>query len=173
MPGTHIQLATTHRRGGLRPPWTDEARIRQFCTSCGDCIRACPEAILFAGPARTPVVNFAHGECTFCTACAEVCDEPVFEPTRTPPWTNVAAISAGCLLTQGVACRICTDTCDTRALRFDPRVHPSGRITLDTDACTGCGACIGPCPVGAIEITPAPKRTASDEHLRMPRTRRA
>lgn len=151
----------------LRPPWTDEEAVRRSCSSCGDCLRACPEAILIPGPARTPVVNFAKGECTFCGACAEACPEDVFRETTDVPWANVAAISTSCLLTAGVECRSCTDFCDRRALGFDLRARPVGRIDLDPEACTGCGACVAACPTHSITIQPAPPRRASDEHMRM------
>ena len=145
------------RRGGaLRPPWTNEATVRNNCVSCGACIRACPEAILIEGPARTPVVNFHQGECTFCAACADACPEPVFRDTTTTPWLIKARISDQCLLMRGVECRSCTDMCEPRALRFDLRVRPLGAITLDNDACTGCGACVAACPVSAITIQPIP-----------------
>lgn len=139
----------TARDGSLRPPWSSEASVRAACTSCGDCIRACPEAILRRGPAGTPAVDFARGACTFCGACAEACGAEVFD-LGAAPWAIVAEIAPGCLLNAGISCRSCTDACDTRALRFDLRAGPVGAITVDPDACTGCGACAGVCPVGAV-----------------------
>ncbi|MXU66660.1 ferredoxin-type protein NapF [Rhodobacteraceae bacterium KN286] len=135
----------------IRPPWTDAATMAA-CTACGDCLSACPEAILVADADGKPRVDVADGECTFCGDCAEACGEPVFEPERTPPWPVVASLSADCLLASGIECRICTDMCDPRALRFDLSVRPMGAIRLDTDACTGCGACVAPCPADAIAL---------------------
>jgi len=141
-----------------RPPWTTEARIREHCTSCKACIAVCPGAILFEGPAGTPKLDFGAGACTFCGACADACEETVFFDRTELPWALVATLGAGCLLNSGVSCRTCTDVCDERALRFDLRARPVGRIDVDIDACTGCGACVGICPTSAITLNEQPNK---------------
>ncbi|MBK5935070.1 ferredoxin-type protein NapF [Rhodovulum imhoffii] len=147
------QVAWRRRGAGfVRPPWTDEGRVRALCTSCGDCIAACPEAILRAGPARTPIVDFLENSCTFCRDCAAACGEGVFRDETQTPWTLTARLGAACLLRMGVSCRSCTDACDAHALRFDLRAGPVGAIHVDHDACTGCGACVGVCPAGAVTM---------------------
>ena len=140
------------RDGGLRPPWSTEARIRAHCTSCNACITSCPEGILRGGPGGTPVVDFSLNACTFCGACAEACPEAVFDLSA-PPWVVIAAIGPQCLLDAGASCRSCTDACEPSALRFDLRAGRVGRVSVDAGSCTGCGACVGMCPVGAIAIT--------------------
>jgi len=135
----------------IRPPWTTEISIKNACLGCGDCIAACPEAILVSGPANTPVVSFANGECTFCEACAEACDEPVFNISE-PAWTIQAAISDSCVLNIGISCRLCTDVCETEALFFDLSQRPVGKVTVLQDSCTGCGACVAACSFSAIEM---------------------
>lgn len=145
---THDSLLTE----AVRPPWTDEAAIQQRCTGCGDCVSACPEAILIGGRDGGPIVSFDGGECTFCGACADSCQESVFDMAKAKPWPMTISINKGCLLNSGVTCQLCTDSCDASALEFDLRVRPNGAVVLDADACTGCGACIAMCPVTAIEI---------------------
>ena len=149
-----VNNSVSWRKSPLRPPWTDEARVRKLCTSCGDCLVACPEAILVSGPAGTPAVNFDGGLCTFCGACAEACTEGVFGPLDEAPWSIVATIGAECLLNQGVTCRSCTDACDETALVFDLRSGSVGTVRVDTGLCTGCGACAGTCPALAITFHP-------------------
>lgn len=134
--------------------------MRAACTSCGRCQKACPEAILIAGPAGTPAVDFNRGACSFCGACAEACEDGVFADTRTAAWTLSATIGAGCLLSAGIACRSCTDACDEEALRFDLSIRPVGAIRIATDLCTGCGACVATCPVKAISLERAPEAAA-------------
>ena len=151
------------RPGGpasLRPPWTNEARIREHCTSCGDCIRACPEAILIAGRAGTPVVSFEAGSCIFCGECARACDEAVFGDPSGQPWTAKADLAPSCLLNAGISCQTCTDACDDQALTFDMRGGLVGQIRVWADQCTGCGACVSVCPADAIAVRPADEAAA-------------
>lgn len=139
----------------IRPPWTSEISIRNACTGCGDCVAACPETILFSGPANTPVVSFANGECSFCEACAEACTEPVFELGE-PAWQVRAEISDSCILKIGVSCRLCTDICEVEALVFDLSQRPVGAVSVNRDLCNGCGACVAACTFSAISITEPP-----------------
>ncbi|KAE9628662.1 ferredoxin-type protein NapF [Parasedimentitalea maritima] len=153
----------------LRPPWSSEQRVLDGCTSCGACLKACPEAILIAGPAGTPKVGFTNGGCTFCGDCVDSCPEAetVFAPRIDEPWAEqgglLATIGDGCMLSFGISCQICTDSCEPEALRLDLSVRPVGRIKLDTESCTGCGACIEACPEQAISTTTRPSPAPSEE----------
>lgn len=61
-------------------------------------------------------------------------------------------IAPHCLALRHVECRICGEACDARALRFPPRLGGIAVPVLDTDACTGCGDCVAPCPAGALAL---------------------
>ncbi len=145
----------------IRPPWSNETRIEEKCTGCAKCISACPEGILFSHDNR-PYLKPGVGECTFCEKCAQACDEEVFDLSATP-WNLTANLDeAKCLLADGVSCQTCTDICEPRALRFDMRVRPAGKIILETEACTGCSACLTTCPTQAISLKSSAQESQSN-----------
>jgi ferredoxin-type protein NapF len=61
-------------------------------------------------------------------------------------------ISDACLAHAGVVCQACGDVCPERAIRFALRRGGPPLPTLNEDRCTGCGACVPICPVGAISL---------------------
>ena len=144
-----------------RPPWiTDDSLAR--CTSCGDCVAACPENILTADEAGRPVVDFSSTGCTFCGDCAGACDADVFGDPAAPGWDAMIAVDGKCLLAKGISCQLCTDFCDHDALGFDVMARrPVGALVVTADNCTACGMCIGACPVGAISIQPRQPEVAA------------
>ncbi len=138
----------------MTPPWAlqDELFFKR-CTQCKDCIDACPEDILEVGSKGYPQVNFKHGECTFCGDCASACEAGALKDQGQVPWHYKAQINAHCLNIKGVMCRSCSDNCDESAISFKLAVGGFSSPKIDLDLCTGCGACIAPCPSSSIEIT--------------------
>ena len=140
----------------VRPPWALEAEaFASACDRCGRCDRACPERIIGLDRAGYPSVDFAAGACTFCGACADACPTGALDRAEDrAPWAITAEIGAGCLSFNGVDCRTCGDHCEARAIRFRPLSRGRWLPTIEAADCTGCGACVGPCPVKAIAVRP-------------------
>ncbi len=67
-----------------------------------------------------------------------------------------ARVGDGCLARLGIVCQSCRDACPEGAMRFRPRLGHVAEPEVDLAACTGCGECVAPCPVAAIEIAGRP-----------------
>jgi ferredoxin-type protein NapF len=138
----------------IRPPWAvDEARFVQGCSRCDKCIEVCPETIIVRGDGGFPVVQFGRGECTYCEKCLHSCPDGVLvRKAEVPPWRHKVVIQESCIVYKGVVCMTCRDQCEPRAIGFT--IVPGGLCppVLDVDLCSGCGACIAPCPSGAIQV---------------------
>ena len=139
----------------IRPPWAlPEAAFTECCTRCGDCLIACPEKIIVTGDGGFPGLDFKRGECTFCGECVTACKPQALlrAADEQAPWAHKAVIGPSCLPERGVECRTCGDFCLANAIRFSPRLGGSPIPIIDPAICTGCGACLAPCPVNAITI---------------------
>ncbi len=129
------------------------------CEDCDfPCLHACEPAIIHLHPPGhrfrgMPFLSFESGACTFCNACVEVCPLERGQPeAEGPARLGTATLDrATCMAWNGVICLSCQSACDYRAVTMDRRSRPH----IETEACTGCGACMGICPAKAIQI-PAP-----------------
>ncbi|MGN7930129.1 ferredoxin-type protein NapF [Sphingopyxis sp. 22461] len=141
------------RPSPLRPPWAvTEALFLDLCTSCDDCIAACPEQVLDRGDGGYPLFDPQRGECLFCEKCVEACDTGALDGALAGPWTIRADIAPSCLAKSGVTCFSCRDACGEAAIGFRPALG-GAHVELDAARCTGCGACVGVCPVSAITLS--------------------
>ena len=145
----------------VRPPWSKpESEFIEACSRCNDCVRACPENIIIQGRSGFPEVDFSRGTCIFCGVCASVCPDGAIDrvdrskgrPRKA--WALTPAIGNACLAMCGVECRVCTEACEPRAIIMKLRVGGPAQPFVEPGACTGCGACVAPCPAGAIAIQP-------------------
>ncbi|MGM0784399.1 MAG: ferredoxin-type protein NapF [Pseudomonadota bacterium] len=133
-----------------RPPWSGDDFLDR-CTRCAACLEVCPEGVLFNGDGGYPEIRFAEDGCTLCGECVAVCDAGVFDISRTAfPWH--AAIQSHCLASADIHCQTCQDACEWRAIRFVPTLGRPPQPEVDSDACTGCGACLALCPNDAIRL---------------------
>lgn len=139
-----------------RPPWAiDEAGFVSRCTRCGECLAACPTGVLVAGEGGFPTVRFAAAACTFCGECARRCTRGCFAGpigSAEAAWPLRAWVADSCLEGHGTMCRACESACEPDAIRFRPMVGGRTKLSIDTGRCSGCGACVGACPVGALSV---------------------
>lgn len=145
---------TRRPRAEIRPPWAlPEAAFIDRCTRCSDCLNACPQKILIFGDGGFPTVDFSQGECTFCGDCLHACQAAALVRREDQPaWSCKAVIGGDCLAARKVECRVCGDFCDVRAIRFSLRPGGTALPEFNSEICTGCGACVVPCPTAAIHI---------------------
>lgn len=138
------------------PPWAlPAAAFAKSCNGCGDCVVACAENILKMSSRNLAIVDFSNGRCTFCGSCVSTCKTGALqagETGDTRPWRIHAEISGHCLAEQGISCVLCCERCEQDAIRSWPALRGRSRMETDKDSCTGCGACIAPCPVNAISM---------------------
>jgi ferredoxin-type protein NapF len=140
-------------RGRPAMPWAaPEDEFLARCTRCNACIDACPERIVIRGSGGFPEVDFTKGGCTFCGRCADACVPRALDRALGAPWALKATIGDACLARNRVVCRSCGERCEARAIRFVPALGGAADPVVDRSLCTGCGACVGVCPVSAIDV---------------------
>jgi len=138
----------------IRPPWAlRENYFQDICTGCDACIAACPTSILVKARGGYPIVDFGINECTFCGDCVNICKPRALQKKEgRSPWDLKASINSSCLSSAGITCRVCGDRCDARAITFKLALSGKATPVIELSLCTGCGACIAPCPVDAVQI---------------------
>lgn len=144
----------------LRPPWAlPEWVFVQRCDACGACAEACREGIVKHGEDGRPVIDFRFGGCDFCGECVGACPTQALRSSnrgRFAPFRFRLKISGECLASSGESCRTCAEFCDGYAIRFVPGLGGVSGPRVDSSRCNGCGHCVGPCPVNAIEVCGLP-----------------
>lgn len=142
---------------GVRPPGAIvESQFVELCTRCDACLTACPERIIARGAGGFPILDVSSRGCTLCGDCVTACQEGCLAADGPLMVAAVAAVSAACLETTGTACRICAEHCGENALSFRPQLGGRSALIIDAETCTGCGACVAPCPVRALSLAPLP-----------------
>jgi len=144
-----------------RPPGAlqDVDQFLNKCTSCGDCIVACPHGVLFTVPGiYGPVFDPNLKACRLCPEfpCIQSCEPKALKKLRKNhlPWFGRA-----CLLSEECRnhpdkkedeeiCSICIKGCPVE----EAILLSEDSLPEFADHCTGCGMCALVCPESAIEI---------------------
>lgn len=144
----------------LRPPGAlAEADFMARCIKCERCVSVCPTNIveplgIEAGmlQARTPVLNFSSGCCTFCDECRAVCPTGAigavdpYAPDRGRIGEAVVRVDRCLAFIQEGSCGVCVDACPYDAISFDSARRP----VVDSKKCNGCGECVRICPANVL-----------------------
>ena len=150
------------RPQAIRPPWSGtDTDFLVRCTRCDACQPVCPSHIIVRGDGGYPEVDFRRGECTFCAACVDACQAHALAVRDADgmrqPWRLKAHIGDTCFAHHGIVCRTCGDVCAPGAIRFTAAPSAPDATAIAHPAvleanCTGCGACLAPCPANAITL---------------------
>jgi MauM/NapG family ferredoxin protein len=169
----------------LRPPGArTEDEFLRLCIRCGACFKVCPQnaihpALLEMGPEAlwTPRVMPRLGWCDpACVLCSNNCPTTALQPLgpamkRLRGRIGTAVVGRGRCIPwrDGRECGVCEEVCPITpkviTLKASMvRTAGGGAVStkvplVDTDRCTGCGACENKCPVdGASAIRVERKR---------------
>lgn len=147
----------------LRPPHAlPESQFLTTCTSCGDCINACPYGAISKASARlpgvggTPIVDPRKQACHMCPdmPCVAACEPGALEHSQSRVMGTATISNLDCLGVQRLGCSVCSERCPVP----DAIVREKGIPRIVADACTGCGVCqqVCPAPRNAIILRPRP-----------------
>ncbi len=154
----------------VRPPGTDEEKLRRGCIRCGECVRVCPTGVIQPDYSEldglwAPVLDMRHGYCDYgCNACGQVCPTGAIarlsleDKQRTVIGTAVIDRERWLPWAEDTPCIVCEEMCPVpqKAIRLDRAGGEKGarasspvqRPRVVEDLCTGCGICEYKCPVG-------------------------
>jgi MauM/NapG family ferredoxin protein len=146
----------------LRPPGAKhEEEFLRTCSTCGNCVSACPVNAIHIEPGKAGGAPFIIAEdqpCTLCDGlnCMYSCPSGAILPVP------IGLIDMGtaqwkpdrCLRTQGTECTMCVDRCPIGPKAIELR---DGNVAVHPDGCTGCGVCEHECPTSPRAIVVIPR----------------
>ncbi len=155
----------------LRPPGAvDEAAFEGGCIRCGSCTRVCPTKIIQPAVEQTGVTGFLVPRLRFsgpdycrqdCNLCGQVCPTGVIRSLtireKNRHIIGIASIDLpNCYLTIEKECGICIARCPRAAIVdvFDRKTYLAS-VSVLSEKCNGCGACVGICPPKVIRVAAA------------------
>jgi ferredoxin len=154
----------------IRPPGSVSAGLfNVLCIRCGNCIKACPTKIISQRTEISNLIAWMTPEVTFqsngycledCNLCSRVCPSgaiTLFDiNAKSQLKMGIALIHPEkCLLTEFSECDRCKAACSYEAMDIVSYGMAGQMIpVVDTDKCTGCGACAAICPPQTIDTIP-------------------
>jgi ferredoxin-type protein NapG len=151
----------------LRPPGAlPEEEFLRRCTSCGECVKACPVSAirLVSSPDplqdRKPAIEARVQACVVCDdiACTKVCPSGALQTlSREEIRMGTAVLRRdSCLRSRGEDCQICVDKCPLGARAIEIP-HAGAEVVVHAGGCVGCGVCEMYCPTEPRAIVVEPR----------------
>ena len=138
------------------PPWAREkCDYLALCERCTLCADACPKRVIRPLSSREEalngiaVLNMDYGECDFCGQCVEVCPTGALNFEHGTKAQAAVKLTGTCDRILGMPCTMCAESCLEQAITLGDRSSPP---EIDSDACTGCGACALGCYSRALTM---------------------
>ncbi len=156
-------------RGGMvrvvRPPGAVEEKLfLERCTSCGECVQACPHDVIVNAPSRfraaagTPMLNFSQNACVMCEdfPCIASCQDDALLWDWPKKIADAVVQNHDCIADHSF-CSVCMERCPVENAIVMEGLKPK----IMQDLCTGCGVChlVCPAPNNAIMMLPILNRT--------------
>jgi len=125
--------------------------FHEVCSSCGDCVPACPENAIQMIPESItgkdlPVIKPSQNACIMCTdlPCMKSCpDNALIASQESFPAIGLARIVEDkCIAYSGNMCMTCYDACP---LKRQAIVLKANKPVINPEHCTGCGICENMC----------------------------
>jgi len=161
----------------LPPGAADPVTFASLCSRCYDCVRACPAKIIRISGVDDralsqlfqPELELRRGACMIdCNACSQVCPTGALNrlglPAKKARQIGLADIDVSKCLSwaREKPCMKCLEACPYDAINADINDFGTARPVINSDACRGCGACLGACPpevpIQAIAIEGVPRQ---------------
>jgi len=133
----------------ITPPYLNGSL--SLCVDCeAPCIGECETDILFKDTEALIAIDFTQQGCTYCEACADICDKDVLSLGGENVYIkhSVYIDETACVAHHNVMCMSCKEPCIDNAINFDGLFKP----IIDPTACTSCGFCLSRCPTSAIKV---------------------
>lgn len=144
----HARESASVPRTVPRPPTAlEEKDFIQACTGCGECVSACPNAIIRVRHQLAelePELNF----CTHCHECQRVCPTSALSHTVSDCSLR-PQITSNCNPQTAFYCAECQYCCAMNAIT----IHKNNKPIINLELCNGCNACQYHCPVSAITVS--------------------
>ncbi|MDR1857464.1 MAG: 4Fe-4S dicluster domain-containing protein [Desulfovibrio sp.] len=132
--------------------------FRRQCTGCQLCVASCPAQALSAAQGGKsllqPTLTFEHGYCRVnCVTCSTLCPtgaiKPIDAAVKSATQIGRAVVDRSVCIneTSEDHCNACVRNCPPGAITLVQGEGDAKRIAIDTERCTGCGACEYICPV--------------------------